>query len=161
MLHRLKNSPIIQKMKLTINADDRYTETEIIVNCNRMGDDIEKLLAAIRVFDMKITGRKDGREHILELMDIIYIESIDKRTFLYTLTDTYESPFRLYELEAKLVTFDFLRVSRNCLINVNHILSIETELNSRLILTMPREIKLIVSRQYASAVKQKLEAYHV
>jgi DNA-binding LytR/AlgR family response regulator len=148
-------------MKLTINADDRYTETEIIVNCNRMSDDIEKLLATIRVFDMKINGRKDGRDYILEIADIIYIESIDKRTFLYTLKDNYESPFRLYELEAKLVAMDFLRVSRNCIINVNHIQSIETELNSRLILTMPGEIKLIVSRQYASEVKQKLEAYHV
>ena len=148
-------------MKLTINADDHYTETEIIVNCNRMSDDMEKLLAAIRVFDMKITGRKDGREYVLELADLVYIESIDKRTFLYTLKDSYESPFRLYELEAKLVNLDFLRVSRNCLINVNHIQSIETEFNSRLILTMPRDIKLIVSRQYASGVKQKLEAYHV
>jgi DNA-binding LytR/AlgR family response regulator len=148
-------------MKLTINADDRYAETEIIVNCSHMGDDIEKLLAAIRVLDMKITGRKDGREYILEMADIIYIESIDKRTFLYTLKDTYESAFRLYELETKLVPLDFLRASRNCLINVNHIQSIETEFNSRLILTMPREIKLIVSRQYAAEVKQKLEAYHV
>ena len=153
--------PYNRNMKLTINAGDRYTETEIIVNCNRMSDDIEKLLAAIRVFDMKISGRKDGRDYILEINGITYIESIDKRTFLYTMADTYESPFRLYELEAKLVSLDFLRVNRNCLINVNHIQSIEAELNSRLILTMPRDIKLIVSRQYASAVKQKLEAYHV
>jgi DNA-binding LytR/AlgR family response regulator len=109
---------------------------------------------------MKITGRKEGRNYILNLADIIYIESIDKRTFLYTLTETFETFFRLYELEAKLAALDFLRVSRNCLINVNHIKSIETELNSRLILTMPRDIKLIVSRQYASAVKQKLEAYY-
>jgi len=148
-------------MKLTINADDRYTETEIIVNCNRMSDDTEKLLASIRMFDMKITGRKGGKQHILEIAEIVYIESIDKRTFLYTLTDTYESPSRLYELEAKLLPLDFLRVSRNCLININHIKSIEAELNSRLILTMPGDIKLIVSRQYASAVKQKLEVYHV
>jgi DNA-binding LytR/AlgR family response regulator len=147
-------------MKLTINADNHYSETEVIVNCNRMSDDIEKLIAAIMVLDMKVTGRKEGCDYILDVVDIIYIESVEKRTFLYTLTDTYETIFKLYELEAKLVTLDFLRVNRNCLINVNHIKSIETELNSRLILTMPRNIKLIVSRQYASVVKQKLEAYN-
>ena len=47
-------------MKLIINTDERYAETEITVNCNRMSDDVEKLLAAIRMFDMKLTGRKDG-----------------------------------------------------------------------------------------------------
>jgi DNA-binding LytR/AlgR family response regulator len=110
---------------------------------------------------MKITGRKDGCEYILEIADIVYIENTEKRTFLYTLSDTYESPFRLYELEVKLVSLDFLKASRYCLVNMKYIKSIEMELNSRLIITMPRDIKLIVSRQYASEIKQKLESYNV
>jgi DNA-binding LytR/AlgR family response regulator len=126
-----------------------------------MGDDIEKLLAMIRTIDMKIAGHKDGRQCVLEIADIIYIESTDNRTFLYTLTDTYECPFRLYEMEVKLADKDFLRVSKNCLININHIRFIENEMYSRLILTMPKDIKLIVSRQYASEVRKKLEARHV
>ena len=148
-------------MKITINADDRYTETEIMVNCSRMSDDIEKILASIRMHDMKITGYKEGKQCILEISDILYIESIDKRSFFYTLTDTYECPFKLYELETKLAERHFIRVSKNCIININHIKFIESELNSRLILTMPRDIKLLVSRQYASAVKHILEVYYV
>ena len=147
-------------MKININTDDRYAETEITINCSRMGDDIEKLLAAIRMLDLKLTGRKDSRQHILEAADIIYIESTDKRTFLYTLADVYESPFKLYELEAKLADRDFLRASKNCLFNVNHIESIEPDLDRRLILTMAKGLKLIVSRQYSAGVKQKLEAYN-
>lgn len=148
-------------MKVNINTDDRYTETEITINCTHMSDDIEKLLASIRMFDMKVSGHKDGRQYILEVADIVYIESSDKRTFLYTATDIYEGNYRLYELETKLMDMDFLRVSKSCLINIRHIKSIETEMYSRLILTMPRDIKLTVSRQYASSVKQKLEARHV
>ena len=147
-------------MKININTDDRYAETEITINCSRMGDDIEKLLAAIRMLDLKLTGRKDGRQHILDAADIIYIESTDKRTFLYTLADVYESPFKLYELEAKLADRDFLRASKNCLFNVYHIESIEPDLDRRLILTMAKGLKLIVSRQYSAGVKQKLEAYN-
>jgi len=149
-----------KNMKITINTDNRYTETEIILNCNRMSDDIEKMLAALRMLDLKLTGRKDGRHYVIEARDVMYIESTDKRTFLYTLTDVYESPFRLYELEVKLTEGDFLRASKNCLFNINHILSIEPDLDRRLILTMEKEIRLTVSRQYAAAVKQKLEAYN-
>ena len=147
-------------MKININTDDRYSETEITINCNRMSDDIEKLLAAIRMLDMKLTGRKEGRQHILEAADVVYIESTDKRTFLYTVTDVYESPFKLYELESKLADRDFLRASKNCLFNVNHIQAIEPDLDRKLILTMIKGLKLVVSRQYSAAVKQKLEVYN-
>ena len=144
-------------MKITINADEKYSETEITINCNRMGDEIEKLLAAIRLLDMKLTGRKDGRQYILDASDVIYIESTDKRTFLYTVTDVYESPFKLYELEEKLVDRDFLRAGKSCLFNINHIQTIEPELDRRLTLTMERGLKVVVSRQYSGLVKEKLE----
>jgi len=148
-------------MKITINTDVKYTETEIILNCSRMGDDIEKMLAAFRMLDLKLTGRKDGRQHIIDAADVMYIESTDKRTFLYTVNDIFESPFRLYELEIKLADGNFLRASKNCIFNINHIQSIEPDLDRRLILTMEKDIKLVVSRQYAAAVRQKLEAYNV
>ena len=147
-------------MKITINSDNRYTETEIVVNCNRMSDDIEKLLTALRILDLKLTGRKNGRQYVIEVADVMYIESTDKHTFLYTLNDIFESPFRLYELEAKLPERDFLRASKNCIFNISHVKSIEPDLDRRLIITMEKDIKLVVSRQYSPAVKQKLEAYN-
>jgi len=147
-------------MKVTINTDERYTETEITVNCNRISDDIDKLLAAIRLLDMKLTGRNDGRQYILEAQDVIYIDSIDKHTFLYTSNGVYESSLKLYELEAKLADRDFIRASKNSLFNINHIQSIEPDFDCRLIMTMTGGVKLIVSRQYAVAVKEKLEAYY-
>jgi len=150
----------IQNMKVTINTDERYTETEITVNCNRVSDDIDKLLAAIRLLDMKLTGRKDGRQYILEASDVVYVDSIDKHTFLYTSNGVYESSLKLYELEAKLADRDFIRASKNSLFNINHIQSIEPDFDRRLIMTMTGGIKLIVSRQYAAAVKEKLEAYY-
>lgn len=147
-------------MKLTINTDERFPETEIIVNCSHINDDIEKLLSAIRMFDTKITGKKDGHQCYIDIAQIIYIESTDKRTFFYTLTDVYESSYRLYELEEKLADNDFIRASKNCLVNINQIKSLKSNLEQRLILTMEKDIKIVVSRQYSGAVKQKLEAYH-
>jgi len=72
----------------------------------------------------------------------------------------YESSYKLYKLEEKLTENDFLRASKNSLFNINHIQSIEPDLDRRLIMTMSNDNKLIVSRQYAAAVKEKLEAYY-
>jgi len=147
-------------MKIIINTNERYTETEITVNCNRVSDDIDKLLAAIRLLDMKLTGRKDGRQYILKAEDVVYIDSVDNHTFLYTANSAYESSLKLYELEAKLADRDFIRASKNSLFNINHVQSIEPDFDRRLIMTMTGGNKLIVSRQYAAAVKEKLEAYY-
>jgi DNA-binding LytR/AlgR family response regulator len=144
-------------MKVVINTDDRYTETEIIVNCNRMSDDMEKLLSAIRMFDMKLTGRKDGQQFIIDIAQVIYVESADKRSFLYTANDVYESPYKLYELEEKLNPRDFLRASKNCLFNLAHLQSLKSDLEQKLTLTMEGGLKIVVSRQYAGAVKEKLK----
>ena len=154
------NCNIILNMKITINAGNQFTDTEVIVNCPQMSDEIEKVIAALRMLDMKLTGRKDGRQYILEAADIMYIESTDKHTFMYTSSGVFESPFRLYELEAKLANGDFLRASKNCIFNINYIQSIEPDLDRRLIVTIEKSIKLIVSRQYSSAIKQKLEVYN-
>jgi len=147
-------------MKISINTDDKCTETEITVTCSRLNDDIEKLLAAIRMWDMKLTGRKNGRQYVLEAADIVYIDSIEKHTFLYTSEDVYETPFRLYELEEKLSDRDFLRANKNSLFNINHIQFIEPAVDRRLILKMTGDIKLVVSRQYSAAVKERLEVYN-
>jgi DNA-binding LytR/AlgR family response regulator len=147
-------------MKLTVNTGERYVETEITVNCSRMDGDIEKLLAAIRMFDMKFIGRKDGQQCFIDVANIIYIESTDKRSFFYTANDVYESPYRLYELEQKLSGQNFLRASKNCLFNIMHIQSLKSDLEQRLLLTMEGNIKIIVSRQYSSSVKEKLEGFH-
>ena len=158
--HRLNKhdvNNIINYMKITISTDDKCEETEIIVICNRLGDDIDKLLTAIKTLDMRLTVYKDKRQYVIDTADVIYIESIDKRTFIYTNTDVYESPLKLYELDEKLSGCNFLRASKNCLFNINHIQSIEPDLH-RLILTTAKGIKLIVSRQYAAAVKLKLES---
>jgi len=144
-------------MKITINADDQYTETEITITCNRLSEDIEKVLAALRMSDMKLTGRREGRDYFLEVSDVIYIESTDKHTFLYTIDKVYESLQRLYELEMKLADRDFLRANKGCLFNINHIESIEPDFDRRLILTMTGGLKLVVSRQYSGLVREKLE----
>jgi DNA-binding LytR/AlgR family response regulator len=146
-------------MKITINTDEQFTETEITVNCNRISDDIERLLAAIKMQDMRLSGSKEGRQYTLDAADIQYIESTDKRCFLYTASGVFESPMKLYELEEKLAGKDFLRASKNCLFNINHIQSIEPDIDRKLLLLMEGEIKIVVSRQYSIAVKRKLETF--
>lgn len=157
-------------MKLTINTDKRYTETEVIVNCDIGNQDIEKLLNAIRTVVNedsslineipKLKGVKDGKQYFLEAKSIIFTDTNEGRSFLYTFDSCYENSMKLYELEKFLNTENFMRANKSCLFNFDAIKAIENDPDRRIILTMINDMKVVVSRQYAKDVKRKLELYH-
>ena len=143
-------------MKIKINLDENFTETEITINCAHISEELEKMVASLRVLDLKLTGTKDNQTYILDATEVLYIDTTDKKTFIYTDESVYESSLRLYELESKLSTCDFFRAGKSSIINFNKIKSLKSDIDGRLIVTMENNEKLIVSRQYVSFIKNKL-----
>lgn len=143
-------------MKIHINEDSQYRETEITINCSRLSPEIEKLISMMRVLDLKLTGKKDGQTYILDAAKVLYIDTVDKKTFFYTKNDVYETDLKLYELEEQLAAMDFLRASKSCIINLRQIVSIKPDIDGKLLVTMSNSEKLYVSRQYSPVIKTRL-----
>lgn len=143
-------------MKITINESEEFEDMEIVVNCKRVDENLLKIVAAIRAFDKKITGTKNGKLFVLEVDDIYYFESVDKKTFIYMNKDVYENTMRLYELEEKFSNSDFFRASKSTIINLSKIKIITPVFGGRLEVVLENDEKLVVSRQYVPLLKQKL-----
>ena len=143
-------------MKININVDTRYTETEITINCANVSEELENLIATLRALDSKLTGVKNGQTFILDISQILYIDTVDKKTFLYTNSDVYETPLRLYELEQQLSANDFFRAGKSSIVNFNKIKSLKSDIDGRIIVEMENKEKLIVSKQYVPFIKNKL-----
>ncbi len=143
-------------MKITLNQDPSYTETEVIIHCSQADEEILRLMAMLRVYQKKLVGILDGERHLLDVKDILYIDTADKRTFLYTEHTVYQSALRLYELEEALRGLDFLRVGRSTILNFRRIRSIRPELGRRLLVTMDNGEQVWVSRQYSGELNEKL-----
>lgn len=144
-------------MKITLNQDARYAETEITVCCAEVDEDILRILSMLRVYNRKLTGLKDGDTFLIDAKQILYIDSVDRRTFFYTADGVYESALRLYELEERLADADFLRVSKSAIVNFPRIRSIRPDFGGRMQLTLENGERLDVSRQYAGAIREKLK----
>lgn len=143
-------------MKITIHTDEQAGETEIQINCRHLTPQLEKVISILRILDFKITGEKDGESYILDIYKILYIETVDKKTFLYTEDSVYESSMKLYELEEELKEFDFFRAGKSSIINLRSIQAIRSELDRKLRVTLSNGEQLTVSRQYADYVRRKL-----
>jgi DNA-binding LytR/AlgR family response regulator len=144
-------------LKITIQEDSTLLETELVINCPRIDAQLEKIISLLRMTDFKLTGFRDGQTYILDAAKVLYIDTVDKHTFLYTKTEVYESDLRLYELEERLSPVNFIRANKSAIINFNHIKAIKADIDGRLLITMNNNEKLFVSRQYAPLLKKKLE----
>ena len=143
-------------MKISINIDEALTDTEINVSCSRLTPEIEKLLATLRMLDEQLTVTKDGETFIIDVAKIVYIESVDRKTFVYTKNDVFESKLRLYEVEEKLCESGFFRASKSCIIQLRYIRSLRADIDRRIRVTLENGEKIMVSRQYADELKRRL-----
>lgn len=143
-------------MKIHINIDDTAKDTEISVTCSKLTPEIETLLATLRMLDSQMTVMKDGETFFVDVADIYYIESVERKTFVYTKDEVYESKLRLYEMEERLCAGGFFRAGKSCIIQIRYIRSIRTDIDRKLRVTLENGEKLMVSRQYSDELKRRI-----
>lgn len=163
-------------MEIFIHEDKELSDSRIEIYCPEVSEEILDMAARLRVYDKKITGVSGEGTYIVEVAEILYVESVDKRTFFYTekadkkrpahkgqqsywegsKDGVYETPLKLYELEERLGKSDFFRASKSTIINFNQIQSLRPDFGGRMLVQMKNGEKLYVSRQYVPVLKRKL-----
>ena len=143
-------------MKIDIDINDQYPETSVTIHAPRLSQDIEKLIAMMRMLDMQVSAEKNGETYILDANKILYIEAVERKTFIYTETEMYESELKLYEVEDQLLERDFLRVSKQTIVNLRMIKSLKADINRKIRLTLQNGEQIMVSRMYSDELRQKL-----
>ena len=144
-------------MRVTVEERPELEQTEVVVRCRRMDAQVSRLVELLRLSDARLVGERDGQTCILDEDDVLYIDTVDRGTFLYTADGVYESHLRLYELEEQLKEYLFVRISKSAIVNLKNIKSIRTYINRRLLITLNNGEQLIASRQYADAIRKLLD----
>lgn len=89
-------------------------------------------------------------------MDILYIESVDDKVFIYLKDECYESGRKLYEFAGMLETGKFAQISKSVIVNLMKIESIKPALNGRFLCHLVNGEDVIISRKYVPEIKEKL-----
>lgn len=143
-------------MKIEIKVDNSIKETCIHISCNQLTPELEKLIAMIKIMERQFVVSAEGETFLLDVSEILYIEAVDRKTFVYTEKGVYESGLRLYEFEEQLEECGFFRASKACLIQLRAVRSLKRDINRRIRVTMENGEVIIVSRQYAEELKRRL-----
>lgn len=143
-------------MNVTITENPALDDIEVSVACPRIDERVQRIVSALGAFDRALVGERDGATYRLDVDDVCYAETVDGKTFLYTADAVYQTPLKLYELEERLAGTEFVRASKQMLVNFDHVASIRPALNARLQLMLDNGEAVIASRQYAPVIKRKL-----
>lgn len=143
-------------MKITIEDRPDGAEDEIIIRCKHIDEHLMKLVYALKAGQEKLTATR-GTD-IVQVMpgEVFYFEAVDNKVFLYLEKDVYETRQKLYELEERFRGTDFVRVSKSVILNLSKVKTLSPAFNGRFEATMKNGEKLIVSRAYVPALKEKL-----
>ncbi len=143
-------------MKITVNIDEKLDDVEINIHCSQMTPSVENIIAMLQMINQQMSVTKDGENYLLDVSKILYIEALERKTFVYADEAIYESKLKLYEMEERLCKSGFFRVSKSCLVHLQFIQSIKNDVGRKLRLTLKNGEQIMVSRQYADEIKRRL-----
>ena len=139
-------------MKVTISKDIE-SGTAVEIHCREVTSDTERLQRYIGRFDERITALSDGNTYNVQVDEILYIESVDKKTFIYLTGHVLQTERRLYELEEILDEKTFFRCSKSTIINLDKIVRLRPEVTRNILATLTNGEVIVISRRYARALK--------
>lgn len=143
-------------MKIQIDVDPAYDDIHIKIECGKLTPEIDRMISLIRMLDMQIPAKKNGETYLIDAAKLLYVEAVERTTFLYTEDNVYESDLKLYELEQQLTERGFLRISKQTLVHLKKIKSLKADLNRKIRVTLCNGEQIMVSRMYADEFRKRI-----
>lgn len=142
-------------MKYTINQITEGKD-ELILNYREMNEEVEQVLAFMGKRNQRLLGSKDKMQVVILPEEILYVESLEGKTFAYMEQEVYRMNYSLQQLEVLLPEGYFFRCSKSMIMNINKVNFLRSLSSNRIDATMVNGEHIMISRTYASDFRKKL-----
>ena len=143
-------------MRLILNERPEMEKPEVTIAYSEMTASVKRVADFVRSVEQTILCKKDEEECSLPVGDIFYIESVDKKTFVYCEKEVYMCSLRLYEIEKMVEKAGFVRVSKSTILNIEWLKGVKTLVNSRLEAILSNGERVCVTRKYLKDIREAL-----
>ncbi len=144
-------------MQLEVKIDSSYIEPKIIILTASMTEDVNILVGKLSEHAPQIiSGSKDEKVEVLEQADLIRIYASTGKVFAVTHKGEYALRLRLYEIEERLPTSQFVRISNSEIINLKKVNHFDLGLTGTICVKLANGTVTYVSRRYVSKLKKIL-----
>lgn len=134
-------------MNVIVEEQENLTEDQVVIYCREENREIRKIKGFIKNINTKLCASLDFKKVMITPDEIYYIESVDKKTFVYIKDRVLECSLKLYEIEDRFKEFSFFRANKSTIVNVMYIKDINILLNRNLLVTIESKEKIMISRR--------------
>ena len=145
-------------MEIRVLEEKNRSQIEVTILSGPDDNRVSKIVRQLQMADGRLTGYIPGtiKRRVVFLTDIAWIEASRLTAFIHLVEGgVLESTSRLNWLEDIFRDTEFVRISRQELVNLDHVTGISPAGSGRMLLSLG-ERNLIVSRKYAPELKRRI-----
>ncbi|MBD5131832.1 MAG: LytTR family transcriptional regulator [Clostridiales bacterium] len=144
-------------MKVEIKLDENCSETKVIIITEKMTDEITALMQRLsEEAPQGIVGFDGDVVQILEPTDIVRIYAAVGKVFAVTEKKEFVLRLRLYEIEERLSSKGFVRISNSEIINIKKAKKFDLSTVGTICVSLSNGNVSFVSRRYVTKIKKTL-----
>ena len=143
-------------MKIRIEQTS-VEENEVILRCAQLDDEMLRVLSLLRSGMQKLLVWNEHREMLpLSVSKVVYCETVEEKTFVYTHDGIYQTALSLAELEDRWGDLGLFRAGKSSVVNLHEIQKLKNCGSGRIEALLTTGEKMIISRRYAPMLWERL-----
>ena len=131
-------------------------EESIVIRYKEPNPTVNKIIGILEGGDGKLWGRTDSGSVSIKLDDVLYLESVDDKLFVYTTTDVARLDGSLNSFMSDVADDNFFRCSESMIINIGKVKALKSLSSNRIDATMEGGEHIMISRRYAAEFRKLL-----
>ena len=144
-------------MRFIKTKENGLEENYLELHYDELDDETREYRSLIDNTLAHIEGTCDDMRVTVPVSEVLYFESVDRKTFAYTKNRTVEFRESLRNLLDSFGEIGFVRISKSAVVNVYKIDHLQGDLNMRVIIYLKNSEKLIMNRGYRKEFFDELE----
>ena len=148
-------------MKINFNQDDKIpkNEIDITVKASNFSNEVQELMRKLEELNAKFSAiplSVDDRVVMVQIEQIIAVEVFENELTVYTPEKNYRLRGQLKKMTERINDGNFVQISKNTVINLNHLDSLEAAFSGNMTAFLTDDLKFSVSRKYLTDLKKQL-----
>ena len=132
-------------------------ENEVILRCTQLDDEMLRVLSLLRSGMQKLLVWNEHREMLpLSVSKVVYCETVEEKTFVYTHDGIYQTALSLAELEDRWGDLGLFRAGKSSVVNLYEIQKLKNCGSGRIEALLTTGEKMVISRRYAPILRERL-----
>ena len=129
----------------------------VIIQCQGETEEVIEILQLLESKEKKIIGFLYQKEYFLKPKEVLYVESVDGSSYIYTSDQVYKTNYSLLEFESQFSSHGFFRCSKSVVLNIHAIDELKSEMGNRIDARLQNGEHIIISRRYAKELRAILK----